>query len=316
MDPIEVLELCARASDEGAPSDVLVPHVFTSGDYEAMWRRDPDKVRQILDRLMCGVHADDGLDLLMKSGALNALLPELVAIKDLGDDPASTLHKDVWTHTQNVVMGVPAVVELRYSALFHDVGKALTRKFDGRKVTFHNHDVVGARLVLNVELRLGLFGDDGALFSTVRSLVLNHLRPAGYKKTWTDSGVRRLLVDVGGLEGFERLMQLSRADLTTKNPTKRANCVRRGDELEARVRAVLAADAAPKLPKGTMGLIIERRVLPVGPALNLVRDGLEQMLRVGTLPTGHDAQWYATEGLRLLLAQGPVVGIHDKLVST
>jgi len=197
----------------------------------------------------------------------------------------------------------------------HDVGKALTIKFDGRKVTFHNHDVVGAKLVDRIDRRLNLFCDDKALFSTVRTLVLSHLRPAGYKKTWTDSGVRRLLVDVGGLEGFERLMQLSRADLTTKNPNKRASARAKGDELEARVRAVIAEDAAPKLPKGTMGLIIERRVLPVGPALNLVRNGLEQMLRAGTLPTGNDAEWYATEGLRLLLAQGPVTGVHDRLIA-
>ena len=308
MDPIELLDLCREGAYRGAPKDIVVPRLFTPGEFEALWRRDPARVRRLIDETLCGPFPGDGLELMLKSGVFYALMPELEAMKNLGDDPASSLHKDVWEHTKQVVSGVPAQVELRWAALMHDIGKARTRKFDGRKVTFHNHDVVGARMVDAIENRLDLFRDNDSLYITVRMLVLNHLRPAGYKKSWTDSGVRRLLTDLGGLRNFERLMALSRADLTTKNPNKRDRALARGRELEERVKQVFADDTAPRLPKGTMGLIIERKVMPVGKGLNILRDALEAALRDGTLPVDKDAEWYAVEGVRLLLARGPIAG--------
>ena len=165
-----------------------------------------------------------------------------------------------------------------------------------------------------LESRLGLFGKDDALFGTVRALILNHLRPAHYAKDWTDSGVRRLLTDIGGMRGFERLMALSRADLTTKNANKRGRAVARGNELEARVKALYAEDNAPKLPKGTMGLIIERKVMPVGRGLNIVKDGLERLMAEGKLPVDKDAEWYATEGFKVLMSAGPIAGVGGTLV--
>jgi poly(A) polymerase len=300
MDPLEVLDLCKRGALEGAPADIVVPHLFSQGEFEDMWKREPQRVRRLIDELLCGPHADDGLDLLLKSGALHALVPELVAIKDLGDDPMSSLHKDVWRHTTLVVMGVPANVELRWSALMHDIGKSRTRKFVGNRVTFHNHDVVGAQMLDRIDQRLDLFRDDSSLFTTVRSLVLNHLRPAGYKASWTDSGVRRLLTDVGGLRGFERLMSLSRADLTTKNPNKRDRAIARGNELEARVAQVYAADRAPKLPKGVMGEVLKRVATKPGAWCNVVRDELEAMMLAGVLEAGRDVSYYVEAGIRFI----------------
>lgn len=299
MDPIEVLELCARGAKHGAPADIVVPHIFTLGEYEDMWRRAPGTVRDYLDEILCAEFPGDGLELLLKSGALHALFPELVAIKNLGDDPASAMHKDVWDHTKQVVAGVPNQLELRWGALMHDIGKARTRKFDGRKITFHNHDIVGAQMLDRMEYRLDLFRDQATLFTTVRSLVLNHLRPAAYKKSWGDSGVRRLLVDIGGQRNFERLMMLSRADLTTKNPNKRERALARGRELEVRVAEVYASDNAPKLPKGTMGEVLARSGRKPGAWLNTVRMGLENNMASGGLPADRDMEFYVGKGLLL-----------------
>ena len=135
---------------------------------------------------------------------------------------------------------------------------------------------------------------------TVRYLVLEHLRPAGYDPRWTDSAVRRLITECGDNRFFEKLMLLSRADLTTKNPKKRERCGRRADELVARVERVIAADSAPKLPKGTMGIIIENGFVTVGPALGKVRADLERALLDGRLPPDKDANWYATEGFNAI----------------
>ncbi len=311
MDPIELLELCRRGAFEGAPRDLVVPRVFSTGDFQAVWKRDPQKVRRILDETLTGPFPGDGLELLLKSGAFYALIPEMEAMRNLGDDPEAALHKDVWEHTKQVVAGVPNQLELRWSALMHDVGKSRTRRVSPRgKVTFHNHDVVGARMVDQIEERIGLFAGDTSLHVTVRSLVLNHLRPAGYKKSWSDSGVRRLLTDLGGMRNFERLMALSRSDLTTKNANKRAGALARGRELEERVRTIFSQDNAPKLPKGTMGLIIEKKLCAVGPQLNAVRGWLEAMMQDGRLPSDKDAEFYATVGFDMYLVE------HAKLAES
>lgn len=302
MDPVELLELCQRIAERGAPLGLSFPRPFEAGDYEAMWRRDPKRVRRAVDGLLVAPHAGDGLEALLQSGCLDALFPELAAIKGLGDDPGSAMHKDVWDHTKKVVEGVPAALELRWGALVHDVGKARTRAFDGRKVTFHNHDVVGARMVERMDARLGLFHDEPVLLDVVRGLVLNHLRPASYSRSWTDSGVRRLVADLGGPAGFRRLMALSRADLTTKNPRKRATCERRASELEARVAAVLARDGRPRLPKGTMGIVMSRVAAPPGPWLNAVREELEAMMAAGLLEADREAEHYVTKALELVEA--------------
>jgi len=314
MDPIELLDLCREGAYKGAPKDVFVPRLFTSGDFENLWKRDPARVRRVLDETLCGPLPGDGLELLLKSGALNALIPEIEAMRNLGDDPSAALHKDVWEHTKQVVAGVPAQVEMRWGALMHDIGKSRTRRVDKGKVTFHNHDIVGAQMLDRIEQRLDLFRDNDSLFITVRLLVLNHLRPAGYKKSWSDSGVRRLLTDLGGMRNFERLMQLSRADLTTKNPNKRDRALARGRELEARVRDVYAQDNAARLPKGTMGIIIERKMVPVGPGLNVLREALEGAMRLGKLPSDKDAEWYATVGVETLLKEGPIFGPKGGLI--
>lgn len=296
-----MLELCREGALKGAPADLFVPRTFSAGDYEAMWRNDPARVRRVLDELLCGPHPGDGLELLVKTGAAFALLPELESMRNLGDDPEAALHKDVWEHTKQVVSGVPATVELRWSALFHDIGKARTRKvYPGGIVTFHNHDVVGAHMVDRIEQRLDLFRDNDSLFITVRMLVLNHLRPAGYKKSWTDSGVRRLLTDLGGLRNFERLMSLSRSDLTTKNAAKRDRALSRGRELEERVKAIYAQDNAPKLPKGTMGVILERSGRPAGSWLNDLRLELETALKCQVLEPDKDVEFYVGCGMLML----------------
>lgn len=299
MDPIELLELCRRGANEGVPSDLFVPNMFSFGEFETLWRNDAKKVRRLLDETLCGSHPKDGLKLLMKTGVLHALFPEIVAMKDLGDGDG--LHKDVWLHSINVVAGVPANVDIRWAALLHDIGKIRTRRVVRGRVTFHNHDRVGARMVDDMNARTRLFHDDVALLRTVRYLVLEHLRPAGYNHDWTDSAVRRLVTECGDVRFFEKLMLLSRADLTTKNPKKRERCMARAAELEKRVAKVIADARAPRLPKGTMGSIMEKVTdRKPGHWLNQVRTELESMMLSGSLLSDQSVDYYVNAGLRIV----------------
>lgn len=238
------------------------------------------------------------LTVLYHSGELT-ILPEITSLFDLGD--ANGLHKDVWLHTLNVVAGVQNNLELRWAALLHDIGKAKTRQFDERgRVTFHKHDYVGARMVDRLQSRLVIFTEQ-SLHTTVKSLVLNHLRPASYKASWTDSAIRRLVTDLGGAEGFERLMCLSRADLTTKVPSKRTKAMNRASALEKRVMSVLAFDNRPKLPKGTMGLILEKSGRKPGAWVNNLRSDLESDLAKGIIKCGLSVDEYVLIALKRLI---------------
>lgn len=259
----------------------------------------PKELRTVLDTALTADDPGIQLERLLIDGTL-ADLPEINGIIRLGED-SHGLHKDVWEHTKAVVAGVPNTLELRWSALLHDIGKAKTRRIGARgRVTFHNHDVVGARMVDALDSRLMLFSGEPLLASTIRLLVLNHLRPAAYKHDWPDSAIRRLLVDLGGLGAFQRLMCLSRADLTTKIPAKKLRALQRAAELELRVVDVIAHDNAPKLPKSTMGLIMERVDARPGPWLNAVRLELEEMMKAGTLKTDELSSYYVDEGMKLV----------------
>lgn len=300
MDPIEVIELCRDAANDSAtaPEGIFIPHPFNTGDYQQLWLREPKRVRRLLDELLCGKNVGEGLELLLRFDVLPALFPEVSAMKDLGD--AEGLHKDVWSHTKSVVSGVPAEVDMRWGALLHDIGKVKTRRFSNGRVTFHNHDAVGARLVDSLHDRTNLFQDDVALLRTVRYLVLEHLRPASYNNKWSDSAVRRLITECGDVRFFEKLMALSRADLTTKNDRKRKSAGARANELEARVGLAIQAANAPKLPKGTMGVIMSKVDAKPGAWLNELRLLMETMMLEGNLAAGQPVDYYVEAGLGLV----------------
>lgn len=298
MDPIEVIDLCRQAAHKGAPKDAFIPRVFNAGYYQDLWKREAKKVRAILDDLMCAPRVDEGLELLLRFEVLYALFPEVSAMKGMGDEGG--LHKDVWEHSKAVVMGVPPELDLRWGALMHDIGKVKTRRVEHGRVTFHGHDRVGARLVDSLNDRTNLFRDDVRLLRTVRYLVMEHLRPAGYNPEWTDSAVRRLVTECGDVRFFEKLMLLSRADLTTKNPKKRERCLSRAAELEKRVAHIIEVDNAPRLPKGTMGIIMSKVAAKPGPWLQEVRDHLESMMKAGVLERDRDVDYYVKAGLDLV----------------
>jgi poly(A) polymerase len=194
-----------------------------------------ERIRDELVRLLAGPAPSRGLELLLGTGLAQHALPELV---DLGAciDPQHR-HKDVWAHTLAVIDNAIALetdgpdVVLRLAALLHDIGKPDTREIhrDGT-VTFHHHDVVGARLTRS---RMRELRFDKDTTRDVSDLVRMHLRFHTYKQGWTDAAVRRYVRDAGHL--YEQLNALTRADVTTGNPRRARAIQRRVDELEARV---------------------------------------------------------------------------------
>ncbi len=249
-----------------------------------------DDLRPQLDEIIVARDADAGLDSLLTSGTLDALLPEVSHLVGFGD--GEWRHKDVWKHTKQVVIQSVPRLEVRWSALFHDIGKVKTRTIsENGEVHFFGHAEVGARMFDKMERRIHLFDQDDALQGTIRFLVLHHLRASGYDESWTDSAVRRFSREMGS--HLEDLLCLSRADITTKRPEKKRRGIRQIHALAERVAELAALDAkVPALPKGVGELIMKEFQIPPSKLIGNIKRALEAACEAGHLEPGRESEYY------------------------
>jgi poly(A) polymerase len=246
------------------------------------------EVRPLLDSLMLSKRPDAGLDALLDIGFLDAWLPEISGMVGFGD--GEWRHKDVWKHTKQVVWQSVPRLNVRWGALLHDIGKLKTRSVgDNGDVHFFGHSEVGAAMFKKrVARRLGF---EGELYTRVHYLILHHLRASQYDGSWTDSAVRRFAREMG--DGLKDLLDLSRADITTKRPEKRKRGLRQISELGRRVKELSALDSkvAP-LPKGLGTALSEALGIPPSKRLGDLRTELEQRCESGELPSHQSVEFY------------------------
>ena len=201
-----------------------------------------ERVRDELSKLLISKNPQPGLELLVESGIAELVLPELPALRLEVDEHHH--HKDVYQHSLTVVAqaislepqyGFDRDLTLRLAALLHDIGKPATRKLEqGGSVTFHHHDVVGAKLA---KKRLTALRFDNDTIKAVCRLIELHLRFFGYSdQQWSDSAVRRYVRDAD--DQLKRLHILTRADVTTRNQRKADRLAHAYDDLEARIKVL------------------------------------------------------------------------------
>ena len=286
----DVLEAAALAA-EGHPEPVA-PTVTpaSADDFRAAAKLDPKAMRARLDRVVMGEDPERGLDELLEGGVLAAIFPEVHAMVGFGD--GEWRHKDVWKHTKQVVRQAVPRLEVRWAALFHDVGKVKTRSIspDG-KVHFLGHAEVGTRMFDKLDRRLGLFAFEPSLKETVRFLVLHHLRANQYSPDWTDSAVRRFARELG--EHLEDLLCLARADITTKRPEKKRRGLQQIEELQQRIGQLAEEDAkVPPLPSGIGDVIMTAFGLPPSRKVGEAKRLLEQAVADGDVEPHQGASVY------------------------
>jgi len=237
-DPLRMMRAARFAAQLGFSVDPSVVRAMTDMA-DRIEIVSAERVRDELVKLICAPYPRLGLTLLVETGLADRVLPELPALRLERDEHHR--HKDVYEHTLTVLeqamaqedrLGGQPDFASRFAALMHDVGKPRTRRFqDDGSVTFHHHDVVGAKLTRK-RMRALKFSND--LTDQVSRLVELHLRFHGYGSgEWTDSAVRRYVRDAG--EELERLHILTRADCTTRNQRKADRLRRTYDDLEARI---------------------------------------------------------------------------------
>ena len=199
-----------------------------------------ERIREELSKLLLAEDPSDGLWLISRTRLSDEFLPELNAMQ-LEQDPIHR-HKDVLAHTIAVVAKTSPDLVVRLAALLHDIGKPKTRGFAPGGVTFHHHEVVGARMARERLIALRYPND---IVDAVTKLVELHLRFHTYRMGWTDSAVRRYVRDAGEL--LPQLNELTRCDCTTRNPKKAAGLARRMDELEERIDHLAAQEELAKI---------------------------------------------------------------------
>ena len=283
--------LCAvrAAATSGVP-------VVREGDIGAMGGGEPTKAA-ILDELIAIVastHPALGIDLLCDTGLAALLLPEVDALRAMPSTGGR--HKDVYRHTKLVVEGTSADPVLRLAALLHDIGKPVTKTVEGGAVHFPGHAEVGAEMTRR---RLRRLGAEPELVSAVTLLVALHLRANSYEDDWTDSAVRRL--DRDASDQLDRLLALSRADVTSGRREAVERALRRVDALERRIEQVRAADVRPECPLDGHDLmaLFDR---PPGPWIGAIKTRLEEMVAAGELTP--DDRPTAEQIARSMLAGG------------
>jgi poly(A) polymerase len=199
-----------------------------------------ERIRDELSKLLLADDPSPGLWLASRTGLSDEFLPELNAMS-LEQDPVHR-HKDVLAHTIAVVAKTPPDLRVRLAALLHDVAKPLTRRIGPDGVTFHFHDVVGARMARE---RLAALRYPNDVVDDVSRLVELHLRFHTYRQGWTDSAVRRYVRDAGPL--LEELNVLTRCDCTTRNARRAAALAARMDELEERIAELREREELAKI---------------------------------------------------------------------
>ncbi|MFB9308084.1 poly(A) polymerase [Agromyces hippuratus] len=298
-DPLRMLRAARFAAQLGFAVEPATEQAMTDLAAE-IDRISAERVRDELTKLLLSRTPRSGIRLLVESGLAERVLPELPALSLERDEHHR--HKDVYEHSLTVldqaidyeiergVLDSPDLI-VRLAALLHDIGKPATRRFEaGGAVSFHHHDVVGAKLARK---RLRALRFDNDTIAAVSRLIELHLRFFGYTDgAWSDSAVRRYVRDAG--DQLERLHILARADVTTRNRRKADQLAFAYDDLEERI-AVLAEEEELAAVRPELDGADIMRLLGVAPG-PVVGEAYRYLLevRLDEGPIGPDA---ATERL-------------------
>ena len=264
-DPLRMLRAVRFVAQLGFSVSPRVREAIT-GMAGQIDRITAERIQVELDKMITGDHPRAAIDLLVDTGLAGHILPEVPGMKLTIDEHHQ--HKDVYQHSLTVLEQAidletdgPDLV-LRWAALLHDIGKPATRRHEpGGGVSFHHHEVVGAKLVRK---RLRALKYPKAVIDDVGQLVFLHLRFHGYGDgSWTDSAVRRYVTDAGPL--LDRLHKLVRADCTTRNKRRARLLQETYDGLENRIAELKAAEDLDRVRPDLDGnAIMELLGLPPG----------------------------------------------------
>jgi poly(A) polymerase len=293
-DPLRILRAARFAAQLGFEVEPETRRAMSQLAY-----RLPDisteRIAAELNRLLMGIAPSNGMQLIRDTGVLQYTIPELL---DIAHDEIQGRHKDIWDHTMQVLEKTPRRLSVRWAALLHDAGKPRTRSIDEcGEVHFFGHERVGSDMARRTMRRLT---QERNLTKRVSKLVELHLRPAGYDESWTDSAVRRLMVEVGDV--LDDLLDLAAADVTSARATRQREAAERNRSLREHIERIRAEAALEQLQSPIDGNeLMSAFDRKPGRWIATVKDQLREMVIDGELR--HDDREQALEIAHQLIAQ-------------
>lgn len=295
-DPLRMMRAIRFVSTMGMHLSPKVEEAITTYKGE-LARVSMERIKDEFSKMLVGREPAKALRLLLNTSLSDEFVPELSNLK-ITQDPEYH-HKDVLEHTLTVVERTEPDLALRLAALFHDIGKPETRDIIEGKVTFYNHDAVGAHIA---KRRLRAMRYPKAVVEEVTTLIYLHMRVYTYRMGWTDKAVRRYIKDAGELR--DKLNALIRADCTTKNPRKKRQSLQVLDELEERIIELEEAEETAKIRPPIDGHeVMEYLGIKPGPLVGEILHMLLEAKLEGEIQTKEEAydlvdKWAREKGLK------------------